>query len=314
MEEYANTTPANNARSITVGVITHEKRFDCLAQFLELLSKPLTAYEKWSGQTTELIIVNNSGPEKSRELADILSKSNIATRHTVRQLDSPKNNIATGRNLAIEQSSHQILAFIDDDEIPTTQWLIELAKVMFSNQCAVVSGPVHPQFPAGTSTWLKSIDLHNSLGKLDGDDLRHTATANVLIDLDKIGVLRFDEKYGRSGGSDTEFFFRVTDNYERILWAEKAAISETIPPDRASFRYFRRRCISQGWNFRQIKMERGDITSLPMFKMRAVLVILLSLCVASILLIIRSNKAGNWLKRAFANIGFIIKPSNMLYE
>ena len=61
-------------------------------------------------------------------------------------------------------------------------------------------------------------------------------------------------------------------------------------------------------------MARGEIASLLMFRIRAVCVVLLSVCVAVMLLLLRSKKAGKWIKRACANIGFLVKPANMLYE
>lgn len=308
------TNQATSSQAISVGVITHKGRFESFAAFLDLLATPLLVFEEWSGQAVELLIINNSGPDHADVLKNILLTSSIGEKCSVRQIDSPKNNIATGRNMVLDSSKYRYIAFIDDDEIPTKQWLIELAKVMFEHNCAAVSGPVHAQYPEGTSKLLKSIDLHNTIDKFDGDDLRYTGTGNVLIDKEKILDLRFDEKYGRTGGSDTDFFLRLTDTYERILWAEKAALSEKIPADRASFRYFLNRCISQGRNFRQIKMARGEIASLLMFRIRAVCVVLLSVCVAVMLLLLRSKKAGKWIKRACANIGFLVKPANMLYE
>jgi len=314
MEVYNDTNPSISIKPISVGVITHKGRFDGFADFLELLAKPLLSFEEWSNQAVELIIINNSGQKHAEALSNILSTSSICDTCTIRQLDSPKNNIATGRNMVLDNCQYQYIAFIDDDEIPTEQWLVELSKVMFEHNCAAVSGPVYAQYPEGTHKLLKSIELHNTVDKFDGDDLRHTGTGNVLIDKQKISGLRFDEKYGRTGGSDTDFFLKLTDTYERILWAEKAAVAETIPVNRASFRYFLNRCISQGRNYRQIKMERGEITSLLMFKIRAIFVVLLSICVAALLLLFRSKKAGRWIKRAFANIGFLVKPTNMLYE
>jgi len=59
--------------------------------------------------------------------------------------------------------------------------------------------------------------------------------------------------------------------------------------------------------------QRGEISNGLLFSIRAILVVGISLPVASVLLIIRNKHAGRWLKRAFANMGFLLKPAEHLY-
>jgi len=152
------------ADSVTVGVITHKGSYQYLNNFLELLSIPLQKYQIWSDKSVELVLVNNSGVEHNHTVKSILSGSSILDTCTCTLLDSPQNNIATGRNIVLDNSKYRLVAFIDDDEIPTERWLIELATIFLKHQCAVVTAPVHPKFPENTQRWLKELDLHNTTG------------------------------------------------------------------------------------------------------------------------------------------------------
>jgi len=301
------------ADSVTVGVVTHQGSYHFLPNFLKLLSVAIQSYQEWANEPVEFILVNNSGVKHRSKIESIISQENIVNVCDCKLLDSPHNNIATGRNIVLSNRSYRLLAFIDDDEIPTDRWLIELTKVLLMHKCAVVTAPVHPKFPENTPRWLKELDLHNTVGKKDGDELRFTGTGNVLMDTAKINNISFNESYGKSGGSDTVFFLQITDDNQRILWAEKASLYETIPVERASLKYFLKRAMIQGRNYKNIMIERGEISSNSLFCIRAILVISISLPVASVLLIIRNKHAGRWLKRAFANIGFLLKPPKHLY-
>ena len=133
------TNQATSSQAISVGVITHKGRFESFAAFLDLLATPLLVFEEWSGQAVELLIINNSGPDHADVLKNILLTSSIGEKCSVRQIDSPKNNIATGRNMVLDSSKYRYIAFIDDDEIPTKQWLICLLYTSPSPRDATLS-------------------------------------------------------------------------------------------------------------------------------------------------------------------------------
>ena len=259
-------------------------------------------------------MVNNSGATTSLLLTEETTQALTRSGIIYKIIDSPKNNIATGRNIVLDQAQHSHVAFIDDDEIARPDWLIQLTEMMLKTSCTVVTGPVHAKFPESSKKWLRKLDLHNTTGRQNGDIVKFTGTGNVLINSEKTGGLRFDEIYGRSGGSDTDFFLRVTDKSDEIRWAANAELHETIPEDRASLRYFARRAISQGTNFRKIMTNRGEIKNQILFTCRAACVATLAIFMGLVLMIIGNRQAGRWLKRAFANIGFLVKPKEHLYD
>lgn len=296
---------------ITVGVITHSKR---LAAFEKLLTYLLPAIEHYRGKC-ELLVGNNSGVEFHQQVQDSIDKSGLASVCDCRLVDSPENNIAIGRNCVIDNAAYSWLAFIDDDEFPTPDWLNELCKVAQEYDVSLVAGPIIPVYESGTPKWIESIDLHNMKGLTTGDKIPYAATGNFIMYLPDIGDIRLNPAYGRTGGSDSEFFLKLTDGPNPIdmLWAEKAIVHEDIPADKSTTRYNIKRCLSQGQNYKRVLMEAGKIPSPFAFYIKAIAVSVLSLIVAAPLILIGHKNAGDWVKRSFSNMGKVYDPSSRLY-
>lgn len=295
---------------ITIGIITQEHRTPGLRKLLHHL-KPVI--ERHSG-SIELIIANNSGAAANSKISESISASEIPRYCPITLIDSPQNNIATGRNILLNASRYRLIAFLDDDEYPCADWLIHLVAIMKKCNAAVVAGPVPVIFHASAPRWVHHVDLHNVNGRSNAHPIENTGTGNVLLNMQVIGELRFDEKFGKSGGSDTDFFLRVRANGGVIYWASEAIAYEDIPESRSTASYLIHRFIKQGENYRKINHERGLIHNNKLFTLRAVTTVLLSMPIAGFLILIRHPKAGNWMKRAFSNYGKLHSPSKDLYE
>ena len=61
----------------------------------------------------------------------------------------PIVGIPYARNRALEMAmaADDLIAFLDDDEVPSEQWLAELLRVWREYSADVVFGPVQPFFP-----------------------------------------------------------------------------------------------------------------------------------------------------------------------
>ena len=299
-----------NSQAISIGFITLEHRLEGLAKLLEHLKPNIDPLK----QPVELVIANNSGPEANAVISECLEQSGIADLCEVKLIDSPQNNIATGRNILLDNSNHPLLAMIDDDEFPSQMWLSQLLAVMHRCQAPVVAGPVPALFHPSAPRWVHTVDLHNAQGKVDEQQIDYAGTGNLLINKQAIGDLRFDEKLGKSGGSDTDFFMRFKQQGGTLFWASQAIAYEDIPKDRSTARYMIQRFIKQGENYRKINTRNGAITSPTVYLLKSAAIVLVSLPVAGILVLIRHPRAGGWMKRAFSNYGKLHSPSKQLYE
>jgi len=300
----------NGVPPITIGVVTHARRTVAFAKLLQFLSPAIRHY----GGKVELLVTNNSGESHGDAVRQEVADSGIAEVCNWRVVDSPENNITVGRNLLLENASHRLMAVIDDDEYPIESWLSALVSAHQRLDSPIVGGPIEPVYQPGVALWIRQIDVHNGRDLKTGDKIDFVASGNFLIDLEAIGGLRFDPEFGVTGGGDTEFFLRLKDAGITIRWVKEALVEEDIPLDKSTARYVIRRSLSQGSNYRRIMQGRGEISSVALFVLKAALVFLGSLSLALVLVLLRHERAGDWMKRAFSNLGKLWKPDRPLYQ
>lgn len=296
--------------SVSIGIITLEQRASSLVKLLQHLKACVKSHEG----DIDIVIVNNSGSAARESIQHSIESTCIEELCPVKLIDSPKNNIATGRNICLDNSQYDNLAFLDDDEYPVDNWLIELFEIRKQCNATVVAGPVLAVHHDSAPKWVHTLDLHNTKGKKDASEIDMTGTGNVLINKLEIGDLRFDENFGKSGGSDTDFFRRLREQGGNIFWSVKAVVYEDIPPARSTAKYNIHRFIKQGDNYRKISFQRGLYRSKTLFLVRALLFVLASLPIAGVLILIGSKHSGEWAKRAFSNYGKIHSPKDALYQ
>lgn len=299
-----------NMPAITVGVITLDRRKQAFVKLLEYLDPALSAYK---GQL-ELLICNNGEASTEPQIENTLAKHLPTFNGTARVINSPENNIAIGRNVVLDNAAFDLVAFLDDDEYPSANWLNEMVNVLTECSSVVVAGPVLPVFEQDCPAWVKTTDLHNVRNRRNKGPIRMSGTGNVLIDTRPIKELRFNRTFGQTGGSDTEFFLRLYDAGHAMHWASDALVYEDIPANRAQTAYMLKRFKIQGNNYRRIMQERGAIKNTPLFLARAVFMCVASLPIAGILWILKKPSAGDWLKRSFSNYGKLFKPPEQLYD
>jgi succinoglycan biosynthesis protein ExoM len=148
----------------------------------------------------------------------------------------PDRNISLARNLAVRSARGNLLAFIDDDELPGDNWLVQLLRTLKRCGAHGVLGPVIPDFPIAAPAWLKTGRVFHRRRFETG---RHISTAdartgNVLLDraLFDGDELWFDPAFGRTGGEDTDFFVRQFQNGAVFVWCDEAVVHEAVPPER----------------------------------------------------------------------------------
>ncbi len=302
-------TSERRERAVTVGVITHPKRLDMFADFLGHLE---TVVRNYDGEV-ELLVGNNGGPAHRGALVDAIERAPLAALLPWRVVDSPVNDIAVGRNLVIDAAATRLLAFIDDDERPVPGWLGHLVDGQRRLGADVVAGPIRSVFAPGTPHWIRTMDLHNARGRRDGDAMPFCPSGNALMDLESVGAERLDTGFGRSGGSDTEFFMRLVARGLQIRWVADAVVEEDVPRHAATVAVTLRRCMKQGANYRRILQVHDRVGSNLRFSLRAVGTAAIGAVVALPLLLVRHPRAGDWVKRAASNVGKLVQPTSPLY-
>lgn len=191
----------------------------------------------------EIIVVDNC-PERSAEATVGLAIDKYEI--PIRYVSEPRQNIALARNAGIDHSNAEFIAMIDDDEQAAPDWLDHLVATVRRYEADVVMGPTSPVFEKDVPAWFdgtrESFDRNRNIPT--GTEIGLGPSANFLMRSATCVTNnnRFHPELGRSGGSDTDFFMRLTKRMGcKIVWCNEAKVEEFIPENRLTVRYLMRR-------------------------------------------------------------------------
>ena len=163
----------------------------------------------------------------------------------------PERNISLARNKAVLKSNGNILAFIDDDEIATKNWLLLLYKTYKAHNISGVLGPVKPFFDKTPPKWIIKSQICERESFVTGSVLnssKYTRTGNALLSKNIFDQYEnyFNPKLGLTGGEDTYFFKNLIEKGHIFIWCDEAIVYELIPSSRLSRAYFIKRSLLRG--------------------------------------------------------------------
>ena len=177
----------------------------------------------------------------------------------------PIVGIPYARNRAVEMAmvADDLIAFLDDDEVPSEQWLAELLRVWREYSADAVFGPVQPFFPEPVPRWIEQGAFFERELHPTGTVRSVGATNNVLIStrILKQSGIRFDTTYRFSGGSDSALFQCVYQAGYRMIWADEALVTEWIPKSRTTLKWLAMRHFRNGANKSRKQSIRGRFRS-----------------------------------------------------
>ena len=197
--------------------------------------------------TVRVIVVDNDPDGSARQVCDHL-RSTLPW--PLDYILEPMVGIPYARNCALKAAmpANDLIAFIDDDEVPSEEWLVHLLRVWREYSADVVFGPVKPYFPDPVPHWIERGKFFEREDHPTGTVCNGGATGNVLMSTRMLtqSSIRFDETHPFGGGSDLFFFRRAHQAGYRMVWAENAHAVEWIPASRATLRWLLMREFSNG--------------------------------------------------------------------
>jgi glycosyltransferase involved in cell wall biosynthesis len=211
--------------------------------------------------TYSAVVVDNDTNKTAQSLVEDLQKTSTIR---IDYFNEPEQNIALARNKAVENAHGNYIAFIDDDEFPISNWLLNLYKSITIYKADGVLGPVRPHYPASCPTWLIKSKLcerpeHQTGTVLNWGDTR---TGNVLFDskIFRDQNNRFGPEYGRTGGEDIEFFKIMVESGRIFIWCNEAPAYETISKERWSKKFYEQRSLRIGGLVGEKIRQRAQIS------------------------------------------------------
>lgn len=258
---------------LTIAMLTY-RRNDYLAQVIpELLAQ---ADDVCDAQTTASVLIVDNDPQAGAravveaaraalggEQPEAVEASGAADSDAVAMsrlvyVHEPEPGIVAGRNRALSQAhGSDALVFIDDDEIPSPGWLKALVSTWRAQGCAAVTGPTPPTFEVAPSAWVVASGAFDSWEAADGAQVRSADTGNLLLDLAVVeGLgLRFDPRYGLTGGEDSLFTRQLTRAGGVIRFAAGAVVTKRVPAARARRTWVLERSLRSGSSWARVRID-----------------------------------------------------------
>ena len=164
---------------------------------------------------------------------------------------APSRNISIARNRCLDLAAGDWVAFIDDDERAAPDWIASLHRRAIEGEYDAVFGPALAEYGDGAPGWIRERDYHSNHPLKRWGEVQTGHTCNGLLRWrgGPFEAERFLLDKGRSGGEDTEFFFRLWRSGAKLGLAEEARVYEAVDPARLSFDWIRRRKFRAGQTY-----------------------------------------------------------------
>jgi succinoglycan biosynthesis protein ExoM len=218
------------------------KRPELLATLLKKLEQ-----QQLKDELTMSVVVADNDKHRSGEASVIEARAR--GRLAIVYCVEPEQNIAKARNAALRHAKGEYLAFIDDDEVPDDQWLVNAVRFCRAADVDGMLGPVRPYFQHQPPAWLTKGRFCERPEPATGHVLpwRETRTGNVLLRaaLVERDAEPFAVAFG-AGGEDQEFFKRLIARGAVLQWCNEAPVYELVPPERCRRRYLLQRALRRG--------------------------------------------------------------------
>ena len=250
--------------ALSVCICAHN-RSDNLARCLEAL--------KGQCRDIQLIIVDSaSGDIHEAEIR------NLASLHRANLIRLNQPGLSAARNAALSATTTSWIAYLDDDTIPSEQWVDAAIRVISEvpSDCSIIGGRIVPLFPPdGTSSigprWLQLLSVVDMNGEGDQTDRPHIVGANVLFRVQTIRQAGgFPLSLGRSGtsllsGEEKFIVEHLRSNGQRIWYSETLSVQHHIAPQRLLRSWVIRRSYWEGASDRRIDALLGRRPSIGRF-------------------------------------------------
>ncbi len=232
--------------SIAICVCTY-KRYDSLKKLLGhllLITKP-DSYQ------INFVVVDNDPAGSASKIQHDFGE--------VHYFLETRKGVSSARNRAIDESrklNSDLVAFLDDDEIPSEDWLISLLSTMEKYNADVVAGPVittlSPELKAFSPFMRRK--RHPT-----GTSIKYWGAGNVLLRarvFEQVGL--FSEEYSETGGEDTQFSARCNQQGLSMVWADAATVFEPTDATRANSNWLNKRAYANGRIIVRVERELGN--------------------------------------------------------
>lgn len=239
----------------------------------------------------EVIVVDNASTDATKEFVEqVAALSSVPVRYFYEANPGP----APARNCGLQNSQGEWLAFFDDDELATPDWLLQLYRAARETGAPVVGGAMHLDLPQETLDRLGKVVRRTSLREIDYypttqpyTEKKLPGTNNALVARHVFEIVGNFDCAKRCGGSDSDFFLRARAAGMDLYYTPLAVVRHRIPPNRITQEYLR-------WDARQGCSTFAGLDC--KFKGRATCAAICAARIGHALLVVVPRLAWGWLR------------------
>lgn len=183
--------------SLLILAVCTRSRPDALQRLIDSLGE-----QEWP-QGARLVVVDNDPKGSAHAVVDRLGSFPVAIDYVM----EPRPGYSTVRNRALDSAGSSVaVCFIDDDAVVPPDWIRQMNHARVSHPTSIIrSRYAHvPTIPKGRREMVAAVE---ALGDLSAR--QPAGTSGLLLPMDVLGKLRFDEYYDRSGGEDMDLLLRL---------------------------------------------------------------------------------------------------------
>ena len=186
----------------------------------------------------------------------------VANRH--------ERGLSGARNTGVEESTAEVVAFLDDDARAEQDWLLHIRDALSSDGVVGVGGRVEPDWADSRPPWFPT-EFDWVVGcsyrglPAERAAIRNPIGASMAFTVDSMALGGgFDTGLGRVGTrpvgcEETELSIRIRRSYgpESIVYVPESVVRHSVSGDRSTVSYFVRRCWSEGRSKASVALRTG---------------------------------------------------------
>ncbi|MGV7235705.1 MAG: glycosyltransferase family 2 protein [Nitrosomonadaceae bacterium] len=240
------------------------------AEFLRDTLKSILASQFSSWEFVEIVVVNNNSTDDTQSVTESYFDNELCA---VKYVFEPVQGLSRARNTAIESSSGEYVAYLDDDIYMDNKWLSAVFDVIDKYpSAAAFGGKSVPIFEEAEPDW-KCDEAFSVYGTTNsGDSIKrmiypeHPFGLNMIFKrsvFDEIGL--FSTRLGRKknnllSGEESDMFYRMSLKGLEVVYTPHALVRHRIPRIRTTRQWVMNRYFWQGISkiaFRQMVEPRS---------------------------------------------------------
>ncbi len=218
------------------------------------------------GLDVELLVVDNDPEAGARPVVEEVA---TGAPLPVRYVHEREPGVVAVRNRALDESRERdLLVFVDDDDVPRPGWLAALVATWARTGAQAVTGPTPVSSQSQPDRWVRASGALESTERPDGQHVGSAFSGNLLLDLVFLRAqgLRFDPRYGITGGEDSHLTRRLVAAGGTIVWAAAAVVDVRLGPERARREWVLRRVLRSGSAWSRVRLDTAGPVRRPLLR------------------------------------------------